>query len=194
MIAPRIRLEAKRRILDPLLERNDFRWMGLQAEREHEKAWIDVGANVVLAKRIHLNNWNPWINSNWLMTNMLLEEDPNAVSVRSKELPQSRRVPERLLARWWMRRGSGVLERSPGSYFDCVRTLSSAVNGAADVMTHPFVQRMGQYIADVHIADNAFVNYGDAHMEDAPTPELVYQYGVAAKLPVLTEFGAITPR
>ena len=48
---------------------------------------------------------------------------------------------------------------------------------------------MGQYIADVHIAGNAYVNYGDAHMEDAPTPELVYRYGLAAKMPALAEFG-----
>jgi hypothetical protein len=68
--------------------------------------------------------------------------------------------------------------------------LASAVNGAEDVMTHPFVQRMGEYIADVHIAGNAYVNYGDAHMEDAPSPELVYRYGRAAKLPSLMAFGA----
>ncbi len=191
LIAPRIRLEAKRRILDPLLVRNDFTWMGLQAEREHEKAWIDVGANVVLAKRIHLNNWNPWINSNWLMTNMLLEEDSER---RQRAIEKSCRSLDEFLSDYspdgGCEEGPVYWQRSPGSYFDCVRTLSSAVNGAADVMTHPFVQRMGQYIADVHIADNAFVNYGDAHMEDAPTPELVYQYGVAAKLPVLSEFGA----
>ena len=72
--------------------------------------------------------------------------------------------------------GSGHRDRT----LTVARVLASAVNGAADVMTNPFVQRMGQYIADVHIAGNAYVNYGDAHMEDAPTPELVYRYGVAA--------------
>ncbi len=173
LISPRIRLEAKRRILDPLLERNDFGWMGLAPRRGH------------------MNNWNPWINSNWLMTNMLVEQDAER---RQRAIEKSCRSLDEFLSDYspdgGCEEGPVYWQRSPGSYFDCVRTLSSAVNGAADVMTHPFVQRMGQYIADVHIADNAFVNYGDAHMEDAPTPELVYQYGVAAKLPVLTEFGA----
>jgi hypothetical protein len=191
LVSQRIRVEAKRRILDPLLERNDFSWMGLEQERETSKKWIDFGANVVLPKRIHLNNWNPWINSNWLVTNMLLEQDAER---RQRAIEKSCRSLDEFLSDYspdgGCEEGPVYWQRSPGSYYDCVRTLSSAVNGAADVMTHPFVQRMGQYIADVHIAGNAYVNYGDAHMEDAPTPELVYRYGVAAKVPVLTEFGA----
>jgi hypothetical protein len=191
LIGPRIRMEAKRRILDPLLERNDFTWMGLQSEREHEKEWIDVGANVVRPKRIHLNNWNPWVNSNWLMTNMLLEQDAER---RQRAIEKSCRSLDEFLSDYspdgGCEEGPVYWQRSPGSYFDCCRTLASAVNGSADVMTHSFVQRMGQYIADVHIAGNAYVNYGDAHMEDAPTPELVYRYGMAAKLPSLAAFGA----
>lgn len=191
LIVPRIHMEAKRRILDPLLERNDFTWMGLQEEREHEKTWIDVGANGVRPKRIHLNNWNPWINSNWLVVNMLLEGDAER---RQRAIERSCRSLDEFLSDYspdgGCEEGPVYWQRSPGSYFDCCRTLASAVNGARDVMTHPFVQRMGQYIADVHIAGNAFVNFGDAHMEDAPTPELVYRYGIAAKLPSLTGFGA----
>jgi hypothetical protein len=172
-IAPRIRAEAKRRVLDPALERDDFWWMGL--EPNHRR----------------LNNWNPWINSNWLMTNMLLETDADQ---RLRAIEKICRSLDAFLSDYspdgGCEEGPVYWQRSPGSYFDCCRTLASAVDGAADVMTHPFVQRMGQYIADVHIAGNAYVNYGDAHMEDAPSPELVYRYGVVAKLPVLEEFGA----
>jgi hypothetical protein len=173
LIVPRIRMEAKRRVLDPLLVRDDFGWMGLQS------------------KRGHLNNWNPWINSNWLMANMLLEQDAER---RQHAIEKSCRSLDEFLSDYspdgGCEEGPVYWQRSPGSYFDCCRTLASSVNGAADVMTHPFVQRMGQYIADVHIAGNAYVNYGDAHMEDAPTPELVYRYGLASKLPSLAAFGA----
>ena len=44
-----------------------FRGWGCSRSVRTEKAWIDFGAKVVLPKRVHLNNWNPWINSNWLM-------------------------------------------------------------------------------------------------------------------------------
>ena len=50
-------MEAKRRILDPYFVRSDFGWMGLNG-RPH-----------------HVNNWNPWINSNVLTANLLLEKD-----------------------------------------------------------------------------------------------------------------------
>lgn len=173
LIVPRIRLEVKRRTLDPALDRDDFWWMGLSQ------------------KRGRLNNWNPWINSNWLMTNLLLEQDAER---RQKAIEKSCRSLDEFLSDYspdgGCEEGPVYWQRSPGSYFDCCRTLASAVNGAADVMMHPFVQRMGEYIADVHIVGNAYVNYGDAHMEDAPTPELVYRYGLAAKLPALTAFGA----
>src|SRR5919107_3713622 len=53
----RIRYEVDRRVLTPALERDDFWWMGFGARRD-------------------VNNWNPWINSNWLASVLLLENDP----------------------------------------------------------------------------------------------------------------------
>ena len=56
LVRERLRLEVDRRILTPALERDDFWWMGF-TPRE-------------------VNNWNPWINSNWLAAALLLERDP----------------------------------------------------------------------------------------------------------------------
>jgi hypothetical protein len=191
LIPARIRLEAKRRILNPLLARNDFSWMGLQEDKVKSDTWIDFGAKVVYPRRVPLNNWNPWVNSNWLMTTMLLEDDPER---RLLALQKSCRSLDEYLHDYspdgGCEEGPVYWQRSPGSYFDCCRTLSSAVSGAADVMTHPFVKRMGQYIADVHIVGNMYVNYGDAHLEDVASPELIYRYGIAARLPGLAAFGA----
>ena len=55
LVRERVRLEVDRRILTPNLERDDFWWMGFPRE---------------------VNNWNPWINSNWLASALLLERDP----------------------------------------------------------------------------------------------------------------------
>jgi hypothetical protein len=191
LVPQRIRVEAKRRILDPLLKRNDFSWMGLQEDPVHSDTWIDFGAKVVYPQRVPLNNWNTWINSNWLVTTMLLEDDPDR---RLQALAKSCRSLDEYLHDYspdgGCEEGPVYWQKSPGAYFDCCRALSSAVNGAADVMTHPFVQRMGQYIADVHIAGNSYVNYGDAHMEDVAPAELIYRYGIAARVPALAAFGA----
>jgi len=173
LIVPRIRMEAKRRILDPALERDDFGWMGLTP------------------KRGRLNNWNPWINSNWLTTNLLLEQDPEK---RVQAVSKIWRSLDEFLIDYSpdgaCEEGPVYWQASAGAYFNCCWTLASATGGAADVLTNPFVRKMGRYIADVHIANNAYVNYGDAHMEDAPTPELLYRFGAGTRDEVLERFGA----
>jgi len=55
LLPPRIEREIQTRILTPALERDDFWWMGF-TERE-------------------VNNWNPWINANWLASVLLIEVD-----------------------------------------------------------------------------------------------------------------------
>ena len=173
LIRPRIQMEAKRRILDPALERNDFWWMGLDG------------------KGRRMNNWNPWINSNWLFTNLLLEQDP---ARRLSATVKICRSLDRYLADY---SPDGGCEEGPvywgvaaASYFDCCATLTSATGGAASVLTRPFIGKMAHYIADVHIAHDYYVNYGDAHAKDGPSPELIYRIGTGVGDKVLEKFGA----
>jgi len=63
LIPDRLRDEVRARILKPNLERDDFWWMGTDA--------TDGSAR-------HLNNWTPWICSNWLAAILLVEDDPQA--------------------------------------------------------------------------------------------------------------------
>ena len=53
LINTRILREANERVLQPCLERDDFWWMAFSGD--------------------HINNWNPWCNSNWLTANLLLD-------------------------------------------------------------------------------------------------------------------------
>ena len=55
LIRKRIYLEANRKILDPIKQTQRY-------------SWLDPTKKV--------NNWNPWINSNILATNLLIEPDP----------------------------------------------------------------------------------------------------------------------
>jgi len=56
LISRRIEEEIRKRILEPVMERTDFWWMG-----------YDGG---------DLNNWTPWIVSNWLACVLIMEKDP----------------------------------------------------------------------------------------------------------------------
>jgi hypothetical protein len=87
--------------------------------------------------------------------------------------------------------GPGYWSRSAASFFDVGSTLVSAHGGkGTQALTHPFTRSMGHFIADVHITKNLYVNYGDAHVDAAPEPEVLYSFGTATGDPTLAEFGA----
>jgi hypothetical protein len=173
LIRPRIVTEAKRRILDPALARDDFSWMGLDGSGRR------------------LNNWTPWINSNWLATNLILEPDPaRRVAATSKICSSLDHYLSGYSPDGGCDEGPGYWNVSAASYFDCCDMLASATGGQINVVDNPFIAKMVQYIADVHIADGDYVNYGDAHVKAGPSPELVYRLGSAVRDTVLEEFGA----
>ncbi|HEY4355113.1 MAG TPA: heparinase II/III family protein [Acidobacteriaceae bacterium] len=174
LLLPRITVEARRRILEPYVARDDFFWMGLNG------------------KPHHLNNWNPWINSNVLTATLLLETDPGRRSALVARICHSL---DAFLADYspdgGCEEGPGYWSRSAASYFDCCSRLVSAHGGkGGTVLTHPFVRAMGHYITDVHIAGNQYVNYGDAHVEASPEPELMHLFGQATHDDTLAAFGS----
>jgi hypothetical protein len=181
-IAERVHNETKRRILDPYFNRTDFSWMGLSGQ--HAMGLTDAPH--------HLNNWNPWINSNILTANLLLEKDPQR---RQNVIAKICHSVDEFLADYspdaGCEEGPGYWARSAGSFFDCCWSLVSSHGGKGDaVLKHPFTRAMGHYICDVHIAGNSYVDYGDAHIHDAPPPDLSYRFGHATGDDALAEFGA----
>lgn len=175
MITRRIRFEVKRRILDPAFERDDFFWMFTEYNGQHHR----------------LNNWTPWIDSNWLTANLLLEPDPQR---RKAAIVKICRSVDNYLDQYspdaGCQEGPGYWNVSPGSYFDCCTLLTSVTGGAADPLTNPFVRKMFRYIADVHINGPWFVNYGDAPPKMEESGEFIYRIGAAAKDSVLEAYGA----
>lgn len=176
LIVPRIRAEAKRRTLDPFVARNDFWWMGLGAKTQH------------------LNNWNPWINSNVLTAALLLEpEGPRRAEIVAKVC----RSVDRFLAEYSpdgaCEEGPGYWSRSAASFYDCCATLVSAHGGkGGSALQHPFTRAMGHFICDVHIANNEYVDYGDAHIHAGPEAEMMYRFGKATGDKMLEDFGVFT--
>jgi hypothetical protein len=175
MITRRIQFEVKRRILDPAFERDDFLWMFKEYKNEKHK----------------LNNWTPWIDSNWLTANLLLEPDANR---RKGAILKICRSVDQYLEDYspdaCCQEGPGYWNVSPGSYFDCCTQLTSATGGAGNPLTHPFVRKMFRYIADVHINGPWFVDYGDAPPKMEESGEFVYLIGTAINDRTLQAYGA----
>jgi len=175
MIAPRIRFEVKRRILDPAFTRDDFIWMF------HDYK----------GQRRHLGNWTPWIDSNWLTATLLLEPDPDR---RKATVAKICRSVDQYLEDYSVdaccAEGPGYWNVSPGSYFDCCTLLTSATGGAGNPLTDPFVRKMFRYIADVHINGPWFVDYGDAPPKMNECGQFLYRIGTAIGDETLQAFGA----
>jgi hypothetical protein len=173
LIGKRITLEAEQRILKPARDRDDFGWSGLDG------------------KGGRLNNWNPWINSNLIVANLILEEDPK---LRVHELTRIAKSVDQYLNQYWPdggeEEGPGYFSVSPMCYFECVSLLESATGNSTKVFATPFIDAMGRYIMAAHVAGADYINYGDAPVKAGPDGDLLYRYGKAVHDDQLQAFGA----
>jgi len=150
-LAPRV----DRRILTPNLERDDFWWMGF-SPRE-------------------VNNWNPWVNSNWLASVLLLERNPDR---RVRAVRRIARSLDRFIDAYPddggcdEGRATGD-ERGPrsSSLSSCctrrargVSTSTASRSSARSASTSPGPTSRAEY----------YVNIGDAPAKVRPEPELVF--------------------
>ncbi len=158
LIRPRIAREIDRRVLTPCLERDDFGWMGFRGGR--------------------VNNWNPWCNSNWLVSVLLSESDANRrVAAVAKIVRSLDHFLDAYEDDGGCDEGPGYWGRAGASLYDCLDLLHSASNGAIDVYDKSLIQQIGRYIYRVHIADHYFVNFADASARGGIPESLVYRYG-----------------
>lgn len=171
LIRPRIFKETDERILTPNLERDDFWWMGF-------------------SDRI-VNNWNPWINSNWLSAALLLERDEER---RKKAVNKIILSLDKFLnpypADGGCDEGPSYWGHAGGSLFDCLELLYSATDGKFDVYENQLVKNIGTYLYKVYIDKDYFVNFADAAAKVTISSDLVYRYGKRINDDNLKAFGA----
>jgi len=170
LIRERIEYEIQRRILTPGLEREDFWWMG-----------YDGGS---------LNNWTPWICSNWLPSVMLIEKDPQRKAAAIYKIMV---ILDHFLnpypADGGCDEGPGYWDKAGGSLFDCLDDLYSISDGRIDIFDKPLVQNMGLYILRAYISWPYFINFADASAIVGADPFLIYRYGKRIGNKDLMDFG-----
>jgi hypothetical protein len=174
LVRKRIRMEIDRRVLAPNYERSDFSWMGL-----------DPG----LTRPV--NNWNPWINSNWLTSVLLMESDPQRrVAAVHKILRSLDRFLDGYHEDGGCDEGPSYWFRAGGSLFDCLELLHSASGGKVDFYSLPLVREIGRYIYRAHISGEYFTNFADASAKLRIAGDLVYRYGRRIGDEKMQAFGA----
>lgn len=171
LVPERIRLEIDRRILTPCLTRDDFSWMGFSGKP--------------------VNNWNPWICSNWLTSALLIEPDETR---RQKAVVKILHCLDNFLNGYaddgGCDEGPSYWGRAGGSLFDCLDLLHRATNGACDGFSFPLVHQIGLYICRAHIYNEWYTNFADAPARLYTNGDLVYRFGERLNEPLMMKHGA----
>ncbi len=157
-VCERIRSELNLRIIDPFLERTDFWWMGYTGD--------------------FVNNWAPWCTSNALMTILLMEQD----SVKRREsIEKSCTILNKFLKMYGedggCDEGSTYWFRAGASLFECLELISLATEGSLSWFNQPLIRSIGEYIKDMHIGANYFINFADGQHKLHANWKIIYRYG-----------------
>jgi hypothetical protein len=170
-LVPRVEREIQQRILSPLFDRTDFWWMGYAG--------------------YPVNNWNPWIVSNWLAVALLVERDEER---RCRHVAKAMRILDYFVDPYppdgGCDEGPGYWGRAGASLYDCLEWLYSATHGAVDVYREPLIRNIGAFIYRVHIAGHGFINFADASPRLTPPPGVCFGYGRRIDDPALQALGA----
>jgi hypothetical protein len=173
VINERIKHEINKRILTPVMDRSDFWWMGL-----------GDGQTV--------NNWNPWIISNWITCALIMEEDQER---KAESLEKAMVCLDNFMNVYpddgGCDEGPGYWGHAGGSLFDCLELLYTSSGCKIDIYDHPLVKNIGSYIYKVYISGPYFINFADASGKINIYPDIVYRYGKRINDPAMMGFAAL---
>jgi hypothetical protein len=172
LIRPRISYEIKRRILVPMTTAK-YGWMG--------------GGN----PNAILNNWAPWIASNYIAANLLIEKD-------EQKRMQGLNIAIKIIDQYMNGLGAdGGCDEGPSYWtaagacvFDALNLLYDATHGSVNIYKDPFIQKMGSYIYKTHIDGDYFINVADAHPTLEPDGIMIFRFGKDMNDQQMKNFGS----
>ena len=170
LVRKRMYYETNKRIFEPLLENPDrYSWM---------------------SKTRPVNNWNPWIMSNWMSATLMLEKD----EVRRAEMIRKAMLGLDLYLNGLgddggCDEGPSYWTAAGASVYDCLELLGNASHQKIQIYDLPLIQKMASYFYKVHIDGHYFVNFSDADPTLRPDGLLLYRFGKALNDPQMTRMG-----
>ena len=174
LITERMCIEVQRRILSVNFAREDFWWMGFNRT---------------------VNNWNPWICSNWLTAVLVFEADPDR---RAESVHKIMRCLDNFLDPYprdgGCDEGPSYWGRAGGSLFDCLELLQGASSNAVNVFDKPLIKEIGRYIYRAYIHDQYFINFADAPARQDADADLIFRYGKSINDETMMRFASYLER
>jgi len=156
----RIYSETNRRVFEPMLTQSgSYGWM---------------------SKTKPVNNWNPWIMSNWIMSTLLLEKDNTKRSLMiHRSMVGLDSYLNSLGDEGGCDEGPSYWFAAGGSTYDCLEMLAGATKGLVNIYNEPLIQKMGAYIYKTHIGGKYFVDFSDADPQVVADGLMIYRFGKA---------------
>lgn len=172
LIRPRIFAEVNRRVFVPLVTA--------------KYGYLGGGRTDV-----KLNNWDPWVMSNYCTAALLLEKDTaRRVDAIRRVIHYTDLYIDGLGNDGGCEEGPTYWTAAAACVFDVLNQLSDATHGAIDIYHQPFIARMASYIYTTHISGKYYVNIADAAAELVPDGFMIYRFGRAIDDPVMQAFGS----
>ncbi|MCB0634686.1 MAG: heparinase II/III family protein, partial [Lewinella sp.] len=174
LIATRLRRNLQERILDVYMNRSDFWWQAFD---------LEPGETV--------NNWNPWCNSNVLLTFLLLEDDPEKLATGVyRTMVSTDAFINYTHADGACEEGPSYWGHAAGKLFDYLDILHLATGGKVSVFDQPIIKNMGEYIARSYVGGGWVVNFADASARGGGEPSVIFRYGKAVSSTEMQQFAA----
>lgn len=172
-IRKRIYYETNRKIHQPYLKATQYKYMGYNKSIRRP------------------NNWNPWINSNVMLSALLLEKDKVK---RAEVMYKIFEVLDNYLnphpADGGCDEGPGYWGAAGASVFDCLSVVDLATDHKINLFTDPLIVNLGTYVYKAYIGNGYYLNFADAGMNARHSPILLYRYGKAINSEVMMDMAA----
>lgn len=175
-LVERIVLECTRRCLTPFMENDRHWWMGFHEVPDHGP----------------LNNWNPWITSNFLHTLFLIPSDrysyregtDRAVIILNHYL-------EILSPDGGCNEGPAYWNHAVGSLFDCLDILHFAAGESVPLFRDEWFRKAVSYLERMHLQDEYYINFADCSGKlDSLPSGLIRRIGAVVNNPGLKALSA----
>ena len=152
-VSKRMVFEVNRRILEPCLKYT-YNWMNFT------------------------NNWNAWVNSNWLTCILIMENDPGKrIAAIQKSMKSVDHFIDSYPSDGGCVEGPSYWSKAGGSLFTLLNLLYSVSDGKANIYNDQKIVDIGLYISKLHICGKYFVNFGDGSAVVTPDPGLLFNIG-----------------
>ena len=171
VIRKRLYSQLRDRILHPFYTYNHDWWMGTDGRT--------------------LNNWTPWIISNILTVIALCEDSDD---LRRTGVSKCMEILDRYIAflpeDGGCDEGPGYWGVAGGSLFDCLEVLYDLTEGQINVFDEPKIRRFCEYIMNVCIKEDQYINFADAASRLHPDFRMISRMGRKIASPRLSAFAS----